>query len=328
MALIYFDLNQFDIANHVDTGCYLMGLNRFVEAIAEFDYVLRLDPYEKYARWGRVLARLSLGDYPNGLAEHDCAWLHHEWRPLGPVKDNVDRILALPVWGGERCKLISYHEMGFGDAIMLLRFLPEMVSRCESVTLVVHPDLVSLMQGYGATVVGSIPKDVSEFDARVMFFNSIFTLGHSKETIPSAPYIDIDFKFTGGKMGITWSGNSRREFNINSFLANLDTTGFELYALQKGPAIDRVVELESNSFRETAEFMATMDCVVTIDTSAGHLAGAMGHPNAHLVVPHVRDWRWWNKDVWYPTLNVYPQENFTDWVVPFQRLNEAVRKSR
>jgi len=29
-----------------------------------------------------------------------------------------------------------------------------------------------------------------------------------------------------------------------------------------------------------------------------------------------RDWRWWNKDWWYPTLNIYPQEDPADWDIP------------
>jgi len=326
MALV-FDMSCFDIAHHVDSGIYLMKQNRFEEAITEFNYVLSLDPRERWARYNRMTSRLSLGDY-SALAEHDCAWEIYDWgKPgsSGPSPVDQGDLEQLSVWCGEPCKLLVWHNMGFGDAIMALRFLPELVGRCESVTLVVRPELIRLFQGYGVRVVSSVPS-ISDFDACTTLFNLIFALGHSLGTIPRDPYIKTDFKFTGSKMGIAWSGNSRVEFNLHTFLSRLDVRGFELYALQKGPVTDQVVSLECSDFSGTAELMATMDCIVTVDTATAHLAGAMGHPNTHLVLPYLRDWRWWQKDVWYPTLNDYPQATPDDWDTPFQRLNEAIHQ--
>ena len=324
-ATFLFDVVQYEISQHLDRGIELMRCNHFADALVEFENVLILDPHDRYARWNRVLARLSLGDYARGLPEHDCAWSLYDWRALGPVKGNIDRILSLPVWHGERCRLISYHEMGFGDAIMTLRFLPELVDRCENVTLVVRPELVRLMQGHGATVVDTVPTDISGFDARVTFFNSIFTMGHSLKTIPSDPYIKSDFKFTGGRMGIAWSGNSQKKFDPDFFLSHLDTCGFELFALQKFEPIAGIVQLPvCNDFKDTADLMMTLDCIVTVDTAAAHLAGAIGHPNAHLLLPYLRDWRWWNKSVWYPLINIYPQDDPDDWSGPFEHLNQAL----
>jgi len=335
MPTTFFDPDKFAIADHLGRGCDLMQHNLFAEAIVEFDEVLKIDPKEHYARWNRVLARLSLGDYTNGLSEFDCAWDLYDWRKSAPGcawdlfdqrrsgNGDIDRVLELPLWRGGRCRLIVYHEMGFGDAIMALRFLPELVRRCQSVTLVVHPALVSLMQNCGAKVVGSVPVDVSGFDARVTFFNSIFIMGYSIENIPSKPYIKSDFKFGGGRMGIAWSGYSRKELDLANFIARLDSTGYARYALQKedGPG---VIPLQANNFRETAELMMTMDCIVTVDTAAAHLAGAMGHPNVHLLLPYFRDWRWWHKDVWYPTIKIYPQYDANNWDGPFERVNRAI----
>ena len=325
MALVYFDISQFDIAQRVDNGVYLMKNNRFVEAIVEFDYVLRIDPRERWARYNRMTSRLSLGDY-SALAEHDCAWEIYDWGKPGssgpsPVIQNLE---SLPVWCGERCNLLVWHNMGFGDAIMTLRFLSELVERCKNVTMVIRPELVNLFQGYGATVVSNV-SDISNFDARLTFFNSIFMMGHSLQTIPIDPYIKANFNFTGGKMGIAWSGNSRMELNIHSFLSRLDTHGFKLYALQKGQVIDQVVSLECNDFKETADLMMTLDHIVTVDTAAAHLACALGHPSVHLLLPFVMDWRWWNCDVWYPTIKTYRQETPDDWSIPFARLNAALK---
>lgn len=331
MNSIAFDSRQFEIAHHLDCGIALMRCNRQAQAVLEFETVLQLNPVNPYARWNRSLALLSIGDYVRGMPEHDWAWEIYDWRALGPVKGNVDRILKLPVWKGERCRLIAFHEMGNGDAIMCLRFLSELASRCESVTLVVRPELVSLMEEHGVTVVDTVPQEIrGQFDRQVTFFNSIHTMGYSRETVPNLPYIDRGFEFSGGKVGIAWSGNSQYAWSQAKFLSFLKWDGFELYAMQlptAGDDPDRVHPLTSKSFSETADLMAQMDHVVTVDTAAAHLAGAMGHPSAHAVIPYLRDWRWYHKDVWYPTLNIYPQDDPADWDAPFEGVNKALRAS-
>lgn len=312
-----------DIVQRVDRGNALMKQNHFLEAIAEFDAVLETDRENYYANWNRTVCLLSLGDYKNGLPLHDTAWGVYGWGKGGPVNQGL---AELPVWKGERCRLIVYHNMGFGDAIMCLRFLPEIVARCESVTLVVRKELISLFEGYGASIVNRIP-DISQFDARVTLFNSIFTMGHSEKTIPSSSYIPAKFKLTGGKMGIAWSGFTRRELDSTSFLAKLNTNGFDLYSLQKTVEhISNITSLFSKDFKDTIKLITTLDCIVTVDTAVAHLAGAMGHPNTHVLMPHFRDWRWWRKDIWYPSLNIYPQDDSSDWDAPFQRVNEAIKK--
>lgn len=327
MSEIIMYMFEGDIARHVDCGVDFLKQNRFEEAIIEFDAALKLDPNEPYARWDRALALLSLGDYINGMPEHESAWALYDWRSLGPVKGNVDRILELPLWHGEHgCKLIVYHEMGFGDAIMLLRFLPELAKRCSCVTLVVRNELVRLFQGYGVTVVDTIPLDVSAFDFRVTFFNTVHTMGHTLESIPNAPYIETEFKFSGGRMGITWSGNSRKELDFETFLSMLDHDGYCLQSLQDPMHVHQGVEvLTSLDFLDTVKLLSTLDHVVTVDTAVAHLAGAMGHPSTHLILPFSRDWRWWFNDVWYPTINIYPQEVSGDWTTPFANLNAVLK---
>jgi ADP-heptose:LPS heptosyltransferase len=67
-----------------------------------------------------------------------------------------------------------------------------------------------------------------------------------------------------------------------------------------------------------------MDHIVSVDTAAIHLAGAMGHPSAHLLVPYLSDWRWHRTELWYPQLKTYRQTEASDWSAPFAQLNEAL----
>ena len=44
-------------------------------------------------------------------------------------------------------------------------------------------------------------------------------------------------------------------------------------------------------YAETAALIATLDLVVTVDTSVAHVAGALGLP-AYVLLPFAPDWRW------------------------------------
>jgi ADP-heptose:LPS heptosyltransferase len=100
-----------------------------------------------------------------------------------------------------------------------------------------------------------------------------------------------------------------------------------LQGLQPGEASPFVRSLPSGDFLTTARLMATMDHIITVDTAAAHLAGAIGHPSVHVLVPYNSDWRWWRGPAWYPTLSFYRQREPGDWVVPFAMLREMLRRS-
>jgi len=314
--------------HRLDCGLALMKCNRHAQAILEFEAVMQLEPSHAMARWHRCLALLSIGDYAKGMKEHDAAWELHDWHSR--VLGDVEKLLALPLWQGNKCNLIVYHQEGFGDAIMCMRILPKLIERCGSVTIIVPFELVSLMNGYdGIDVVTAIPGDCSIFDARVTLFNSMWMLGCiTQKTIPSSPYISAEFKLGSSdkkKMGICWSGNAQRNFTLNRFISYLNVENYELFSLQKTTIETHGVNpLLSVDFKATVKLMEILDVIVTVDTSAAHLAGAIGHPNSHVIIPYWRDWRWWNKDWWYPTLNIYPQEDPADWDIPFGRINEVL----
>jgi tetratricopeptide (TPR) repeat protein len=325
-------IEAFFSSQYLDHGIALFKQNRFVEAVSCFDYALELYPDDKYARWNRATALLSMGDYERGFKEHDVAWTMFDWRGFGPVRDDIDRLRALPIWEGQEAdSLLVYHELGFGDAIQTLRYLPELKARARHVTLVINPELVRLAEPFGVEVVTAVPDDLSGYAYRLPMFGVLSALKQTRDNIPREPYINIrDFsqvtKVKSGRVGICWSGRTQTAFALDYFLSMFDHAGFELHALQLGPISEvvKVNPLGSKDFADTVNVMAAMDHIVTIDSAAAHLAGAMGHPSVHLLLPFFSDWRWNFTDVWYPNIKTYRQPKADDWATPFARLNEAL----
>jgi hypothetical protein len=141
------------------------------------------------------------------------------------------------------------------------------------------------------------------------------------------------------RVGLSWAGNPRyradrqRSTELATLLPLLHVAGITWISLQKGPAAEQLAGLPSNVFvwdgssqdrdlAETAALVATLDLVVTTDTSIAHLAGAMGKP-VWILLPHLGDWRWMQKietTPWYPTARLFRQREPGDWAGVVERV--------
>jgi len=315
---------------YVQAGVGHFRENRFREALAFFDAALRYNPDDDYARYNRASVLLSMGDYARGFPEHDVAWRLFQWRGFGPVREDIDKLSVLPVWRGEHhVSVLVYHELGFGDAIMVMRYLPELKRRAE-VTLLVDPCLARLARGFDVEVVEKVPNDLREYDYRLPFFGVMSALGETVETIPAEPYIRVPLPVRDDRrnLGIAWSGRTQTMFTAERFLSLLQHEGFRIHALQPGPAPDGIEPLRPGSdFADVADRMAAMDHIVTVDTAAAHLAGAIGHSSVHLLLPFMSDWRWWHASAWYPRITTYRQpQPGDDWRTPFAQINATLKE--
>jgi hypothetical protein len=71
----------------------------------------------------------------------------------------------------------------------------------------------------------------------------------------------------------------------------------------------RVHQLED--FYACAALMLAMDRIVSIDTAALHLAGAIGHPRVDGLLSHWASWRW--VAPWYSNVRLCRQTSNGDW---------------
>ena len=71
-----------------------------------------------------------------------------------------------------------------------------------------------------------------------------------------------------------------------------------------------------DDFADSAAAMSLMDLVLTVDTAAAHLAGALARPTWTMLSGQA-DWRWMPRDSdrssWYPTMRLFRQSSPGDW---------------
>jgi hypothetical protein len=83
---------------------------------------------------------------------------------------------------------------------------------------------------------------------------------------------------------------------------------------QQGGAEADLLGVENYTFEDFADcaaLMSVLDEIVTIDTAAVHLAGAIGHPRITLLQPRWTSWRWLSP--LYKNIRVCRQRHDGDW---------------
>ncbi len=147
---------------------------------------------------------------------------------------------------------------------------------------------------------------------------------------------------TGKKVGLVWAGNPdhardiRRSRHLSEFAplaaiaGKADTTFFALQfgesAKQTPPDGLNVIDLTPRveDFFDTAKGLASLDLLITVDTSIAHLAGALAVP-VWIIIDQTPDWRWQldrEDSPWYPTARLFRSNG--NYPALFQRLAKAL----
>ncbi len=232
-------------------------------------------------------------------------------------------------WAGEDIKdkkLIVYGEQGFGDIIQFARYIPLLKQGDCEILFYCPKDLHRI---FGCLAVQLLDKDnpeLPEHDYHVLSMDLPFVLG----TIEAPdPYIRIsetqDLEEGFRHVGIAWEGSTEnavggdRNCPLKYFKA-LEKEGTRLYSLQKEIHTPELVKggedmelysVDLEDFYETAKLVASLDIVVTIDTSVAHLAGAMGK-TTYLLLSTERDSRW-DANHWYSSMICIRMKERGDW---------------
>jgi len=326
-------------------SCYqAMGL--IDKAMESCLAVLASAPDHAEAHWNRSLLLLLKGEYVEG-------WQEYEWRWKKRAFTSPARDFKQPRWNGEPLagKTVLVHaEQGFGDTIQFCRFIPQLASLGAKVIFECQPPLVRLMKSLsGCASVLPMGSSLPRFDMHIPLLSLPMILENTLQSIPDKmPYLVSEAesilkwsflvrKDKGINIGICWSGKSYpdpgRSCPVEVLKPLAGIAGINWNSLQVGwnsalpfPMTDNTSRI--NDFADTAALISHLDLVITIDTAAAHLAGALGK-KVFLMVPFAPDWRWmqwWDDSPWYPSMRLFRQVSPDDWSGPVYDIVTELKK--
>lgn len=177
---------------------------------------------------------------------------------------------------------------------------------------------------------------------------------------PLPPALQPQLNRPNLRLGLVWASNpeapsyARRSLplaqirrTLQPVLAATAAPIPSVYSLQLGPARQElqswnaeakqppIVDLadQLGDLADTAAYLQSLDLLISVDTAAAHLGGALGKA-VWLLLPYEADWRWHLTETpepgvtvsrWYPSLRLFRQSQPGDWSTPLQALATALR---
>jgi Tfp pilus assembly protein PilF len=337
LSLIFVDVDDRERA----TACLLRAIG------------LRHDHADGHLALAQTL--LAAGDF-------DPGWMEYEWRNLTEAGKATMPAMTSAAWNGMRIpngRLLLVGDQGYGDTIQFARYIPMAAERCQELIVGCSAEMAPLLANIpGVAQYCHRWTDVPGHAVHCRLSSLPYLFHTSLDSIPSGiPYLKaepgrvaywrerLDASLPRGvrRIGLAWTGrpthpNDRRRSMALAQLAALGSAGSAAFvSLQKPmPARDipslalfpGMTDLsgELADFGETAALIENLDLVITVDTSMGHLAGALGKP-AWILIPKAADWRWLlerEDSPWYPTVRLFRQQKPGQWELPLERLRIAL----
>ena len=338
----------------------LQALGRIHEALEGVGRALRHVPDRPEFLGNRAVLNLTLGNLATGWRDFEARLQVREMgmAPLGgiPIWDGRQRLAG-------RTILLAC-EQGLGDTLQFCRYAPLLAQRGARVVLGVQPALRALLREMpGLLAVVTEGDSVPAVDLQCWLLSVPHRLGTTLESVPAAvPYLRapdsrvIAWRERLGakdaqaalRVGIVASGsadhdNDRyRSIPLAQFEALFATLRLraarpiQWHLLQSEVRADDETWLgrlgiadhrtDLRDFCETAALASCLDAIVSVDTAAAHLAGALGIP-LYLLLPANPDWRWMverTDSPWYPTARLLRQRKLGDWSDPLASLCQAL----
>ena len=289
----------------------------------------------------RAMGHFNLGNLLLRQERWAEGFAEYEWRLRLPGVARLD--WPVPEWTGREppgCRVLVWNDQGLGDAIQFLRYLPHLAGRGHRVFVALRDELKTLAASApGVEAAFGLSDPLPPMDAHLPLCSLAHKLGLGPDgSWPGGPYLSTRSGVTlppatGRRVGLVWAGNpghsndAHRSIRLGDLAPVLDLPGIDWCSLQLGAGTDqlaaspwagRVRDLSPllTDFAATAAVMAQLDLLISVDTAAVHLAGALGHP-AWVLLPAIgTDWRWrfeGEATAWYPSLRLFRQTGAGDW---------------
>jgi hypothetical protein len=251
------------------------------------------------------------------------------------------------VWRGEpltdkRVLVRCYH--GLGDTIQFLRFLRPLRDIARQVTLWVQPSLLDLAAGTAGVdqllaLHDGSPEAEHDVDVEIMEIPHALRV----TSIPNrVPYLRVPAASQRQpeagvhRVGIVWEAGGwdpRRDVPLPLLRRLAGLPGVRLYSLQGGPAAALAhavpaAPMDIGTINDAATRILELDLIISVDTMAAHLAGALGRP-VWTLLHACCDWRWGgegDQTAWYPTMRLFRQKRAGEWDGVIEEVCAALAK--
>jgi tetratricopeptide (TPR) repeat protein len=350
-----------NIEAYTNAANTLTTLQRHGEAQQYFDLALSIKPQDSSLLWGKARALLSLGDFRQGWPLYEArlqleylrSLRRHSDLPRWQGGESIEgkTLFVFAEQGlGDTVQFCRYLPLlAARGAKVIFEVQPVLKALLETSPLISAPTPVQIL---------AVGDPLPPFDLATPLLSLPWLLGTELETVPAdVPYLRADparkaswqgrlAALPGLKAGLVWQGHIETEkyggcIGRSSGLAAMaplaEVSGVTLVSLQKDVSAEQRAQVPFGSkvlqltdprdmgaaaMMDTAAIMSGLDLVVTTDTLAAHLAGALGIP-VWLVLSASPDWRWLTEredSPWYPTMRLFRQRAGGGWSEVYERV--------
>jgi Flp pilus assembly protein TadD len=337
-----------DAPAQVTLGNILNARERPAEAEVSYRKALRLRPESASACYNLSMLRLLQGDYKEGFELYESRFdvLREDFGTAPGIRALLsdDRRWRGAPLAGKR--LLVWAEQGYGDCLMMLRYLPMLKARgAGQLTVLCERPLERVVQSVvGLAGAVSCVQSVSaaEFDVHCPIMSLPFLFGTTMDSVPDqVPYIAVPAdladawkgrlsSITRPRIGLAWAGSrtlrddAKRSIPLSAFEPILRTRTVQVISLQKGDGADQAASWrdqiedwmgDCDDFLDSAALVQNLDLVIAVDSAMAHLAGALGKP-VWLLNRHRSEWRWGlesERSTWYPSMRIFRQREAEGW---------------
>lgn len=349
------EINPNGYESYFNLAYLALNDNNPQEAIRCYKKALEINPEDWESLYFLSLAQMQVKDYENGLKAFE-ARLCRQSAILSEEKIYPNLMKTKPQWEGQDLTdkvLFTYYEAGYGDVLMLYRFMPILTKMAKKVIIKPQMELAPLFRenSYGAEVLERYDSEKEmDFDYHIPFLSVPYVLkckaedmfvhhdGYLKANPSKVKYYKEKYcnndKF---KIGIKWQGNAHydreRILNVEDFFPLFEIPDTQFYSFQTFDGSEEFSKLKEKcnivnlgetftNFSDTAGAIENMNLIIANDTSLVHLAGAMNKA-CFVLLPYIYNWRWHtdlSKCDWYDSVKIYRQKDHGDWDSVFSKV--------
>jgi hypothetical protein len=262
--------------------------------------------------------------------------------------------------------IVLYGEQGLGDEIMFASCVPDILRTAGRCAIECNPKLTALfrrsfpqaiVRAAGETdtsapavqhraewrsAIGSVPrflrKSGSDFPAHPGYLRADpARVSYWTERLAALP--------GRRKVGISWRGGapstrgSLRSVPLEQWRGVLRLAGIDFVSLQYTDCSAEIAEVAASSgtrvhhwrealddYDETAALVSALDLVISVQTAAVHLSGALGVATWALI-PETPEWRYGEEGEamrWYPSVTLVRKQRGEDWTHVLARVEQRL----